>query len=70
MLTDSDLFADYEAATLWYHPMADRLFIFHKATFLMLPCLEREDGKKMIVRHPYDVNAEWLDCKLEYIGVL
>lgn len=52
-----DCFANYQKAQVWYHPLADRLFIFHEATFLGLPCLEREDGKKMICNHPYDVNA-------------
>lgn len=48
----ADLFADYSESTVWYHPIADRLFLFHKATFLMLPCLEREDGIKMILGEP------------------
>lgn len=70
-----DLFDNYQGAKVYYHPISDRLFIFHKATFLMLPCIEREDGVKMICSDPYDVN--WTGnkefderFKLELIGDL
>ncbi len=53
----NDFFANYEKARIYYHPLADRFFIFHAATFLQLPCLEREDGKRMICSDPYDVNC-------------
>ena len=68
----SDFFADYRVASIWYHPIADRLFIFHKATFLMLPCLEREDGMKSIMGHPNDC-AKQISItlpELVYIGEL
>lgn len=67
-----DLFANYDSAEIWYHPLADRLFIYHQATFLQLPRLEREDGAVCFCRHPYDVNADVQEHlgKLEYIGKL
>ncbi len=67
-----DFFDDYSDAQIWYHPIADRLFIFHKATFLMLPCLEREDGFKLICQSANDVNVGIQDGapKLDYIGDL
>lgn len=66
----SDLFANYDKAEVWYHPIADRLFIFHKATFFELPCLEREDGVKYICTHPYEILPEIQEKreKLIYIG--
>ncbi len=68
----NDIFANYEKAELWYHPLADRIFVFHRATFLMLPCLEREDGVKMICSHPTDVNSgiKTVDEAFEFIGDL
>jgi hypothetical protein len=68
----TDFFADYKNATVWYHPIADRVFIFHKATFLMLPCLEREDGIKMIMGEPADITKQISAQmpELEYIGEL
>ena len=65
-----ELFDTDEGATIWYHPLADRIFLFHPATFLMLPCLEREDGLKIIIHDPYDVNCEQVDVPLEMIGDL
>lgn len=47
-----DIFDSYENATVYYCPNADRIFIYHRATFLMLPCLEREDGRKLILESP------------------
>lgn len=64
----------YGKATVWYHPMTDRLFIFHRATFFMFPCLEREDGKKLVLNSPlefkktFDIPDEIPD--LEYVGEL
>lgn len=69
-----DLF-DGQDEKLYYSPNSDRLFIFKTATFLEMPCLEREDGKKMIMEHPNMV-FELCDLgndhryKLEYIGEL
>lgn len=67
-----DIFSNYDNAQIWYHPIADRFFIFHHATFLMLPCLEREDGVKYICTHPYDVNSDIQEKRerLIYIGEL
>ena len=67
-----NLFDSYENAEVWYHPIADRLFIFHHASFLLMPCLEREDGIKYICKHPYDVNADIQEKreKLIFIGDL
>lgn len=64
------IFDDYHRAQVWYHPIADRLFIFHRASFLQLPSLEREDGRKYLCTHPYDVNADIQNQreKLIYIG--
>lgn len=62
-----DLFDDYSEAEVWYHPLADRQFIFHRATFLMLPCMEREDGIKHIVKDPYDININTIDVPLEFV---
>lgn len=53
-----DFFANYEEAEIWYSEIAERFFIFHYATFLQLPCLEREDGKKLITKHPSEVEVE------------
>lgn len=50
-----DFFSNYSAAKVYYSAQADRLFIFHEATFLMLPSLEREDGKCMILNDPQHV---------------
>jgi len=41
--------------SIYYSPNADRLFIFKRATFLQLPCLEREDGAKMILNYPEEI---------------
>lgn len=66
-----DCFDNYKNATVWYHPGADRIFIFFDATFLMLPCLEREDGVRMILNHPNDVNAlDLYGIKMQLIGEL
>lgn len=64
------IFDSYESAQIYYLPINDRFFIFHHATFFMLPCLEREDGVKLICRSPDDVNAAIKDeaAKLVYIG--
>lgn len=70
-----DVFDSYEKAKIYYSVPADRLFLFHEATFLMLPCLEREDGKKLLLKSVDDIQ-EMLDLpdhdhfKLVYIGDL
>lgn len=70
-MSSFSIFDDYDNAEVWYHPLADRFFIFHKATFLMLPCLEREDGAKYICTHPTDVNfGTKHEHFLTYIGKL
>ena len=68
-------FDDYSEAEIYYSPAADRMFIFHRATFLEMPCLEREDGHKLIMKSPEDAREM---CKLpnehryklKYIGKL
>ncbi len=55
---------------VWYHAGLDIILIFHHATFSMLPCLERYDGKKFIVPCPSLISPDREGCKLEYIGKL
>lgn len=65
-----DIFDSFDGAQVWYHPLTDRLFIFHQASFLMPPCLEREDGMRCICTHPCDVNYKIQEKreKLMFIG--
>ncbi len=67
------IFDTFEASSLWYSVEADRIFLFYQASFVQLPCLEREDGHKMLLNHPNDIFElenlpEKHRYKLEFIG--
>lgn len=54
---------DSDKEDAYYSPHADRIFIFKHATFLQLPCLERIDGKKIILSDPQEIKSL---CDLDY----
>lgn len=68
----NDIFDNAHQSELWYHPVADKIFLFHKATLFTLPCLEGNNGNKMIVDNPHRINNDLdpNDGLLIYIGEL